>query len=119
MQGYVSDQARRVSCCALVEEQGLRDPQTVRFQPKPGSWSRLRQALAPGSARKNGKTTFFGQRPAMFFAQAPRITRVAANLPQSGLEAPFDYGAPFNGDRTSIANKKHARKAHRSCDVRL
>ena len=57
--------------------------------------------------------------PAMFFAQAPRITPVAANLPQSGLEAPFHYDALFNGDRSSIPNEEHARKARRSCDVRL
>ena len=57
--------------------------------------------------------------PAMSFAEAPVNTQVTVNQPYPGLEAPFDYGAPFNGDHTSIPNRKHARKARGSCDVRL
>jgi len=57
--------------------------------------------------------------PAMSFAEAPRTTQVTVILPHPGLEAPFDYGAPFSGDPTSIPTNKHARKARRSCDVRL
>jgi len=57
--------------------------------------------------------------PAMSFAEAPTNKQVTVNVPDPGLEAPFDCGAPINGDPTSIPNKKHARKARLSLTGRL
>jgi hypothetical protein len=57
--------------------------------------------------------------PAMSFAEAPSVKQVTVNLPHPGLEAPFDYGAPLNGDSTSIPKTKHARKVRRSLRQRL
>jgi hypothetical protein len=52
--------------------------------------------------------------PAMSFAEAPSVQQGTANLPHPGLEAPFDYDAPLNGDPTSIPTSEDARKVRKS-----